>query len=96
MGVVFGVSIMNFNQVQIKRYKNDKNGRHDGATPPQLLMNLLQKTLVYSAVSRKVVGKKAHATIPKGIVGSFIKVYSSFQGNLRKWQETPWTYVCEC
>ena len=45
---------------------------------------------IYTAVSRKVVGK-VHATIPKGIVGGF--EFTVLQRNLKKWHERPWTYV---
>ena len=44
-----------------------------------LLMFVL--TYWYTAISRKVVGKKGHATIPKGIVGSF--EFTVLQSNLK-------------
>ena len=47
---------------------------------------------LYTAISRKVVGKK-HATIPTGIVGGFEVLF--LQRNLEEWQERLWTYVCE-
>ena len=49
---------------------------------------------LFTVISRNVVGKNVHATIPKGIVGGF--EFTIFQGNLKERQERPWTYVCEC
>ena len=50
---------------------------------------------MFTAISRNVVGKNVHATIPKGIVGGF--EFTVFQRNLKEWQERrPWTYVFEC
>ena len=40
---------------------------------------------------RERLSEKAHATIPKGIVGGF--EFTVLQRNLEKWQERPWTYV---
>ena len=50
--------------------------------------------LLFTAISRKIVEKDVHATIPKGIAGGF--EFTVFQRNLKEWQERPWTYVCEC
>ena len=47
----------------------------------------------YTAISRKAVRKKVHATIPKGIVGSF--EFTFLQRNLNKWHERPLEYLCE-
>ena len=49
---------------------------------------------LFTAISRNVVGKNVHATIPKGIVGGF--EFTVFQRNLKEWQERPWIHVCEC
>ena len=49
---------------------------------------------LFTAISRKIVEKDVHATIPKGIVGGF--EFTVFQRNLKEWQERPWTHVCEC
>ena len=38
--------------------------------------------------------EKAHATIPKGIVGDF--ELTVFQRNFKEWQERPERYVCVC
>ena len=57
-----------------------------------LLMFVL--TYWYTAISRKVVGKKGQATIPKGIVGSF--EFTVLQSNLKEWHDRSWAYVCEC
>ena len=35
-----------------------------------------------------------HATISKGIVGSFESI--ALERNLIEWHKRPWTYVCEC
>ena len=43
---------------------------------------------------RERLSEKVHATIPKGIVGSF--EITVFQRSLKEWHERPWTYVCEC
>ena len=48
---------------------------------------------LFTVISRNVVGKKVHVTIPKGIVGGF--EFTVFQRNLKEWQERPWTYVFE-
>ena len=49
---------------------------------------------LFTAISRNIVGKNVHATIPKGIVGGF--EFTVFQRNLKEWQERPWIHVCEC
>ena len=49
---------------------------------------------LFTVISRNVVGKKVHVTIPKGIVGGF--EFTVFQRNLKEWQERPWIHVCEC
>ena len=49
--------------------------------------------LVYTAFSRRVVGKKVHPPIPKGIVGSF--EFAVLQRNLKEWHERPLKCVCE-
>ena len=43
---------------------------------------------------RKRLSEKVHATFPKGIMGGF--EFTVFRGNLKEWQERPWTYVYEC
>ena len=43
---------------------------------------------------RERLSEKAHATIPKGIVGGF--EFAVLHRNLKEWHERPWTYVCEC
>ena len=48
---------------------------------------------MYTAISRKVVGKSARDN-PQGIVSGF--EFTVVQRNLTQWQERPWTYVCEC
>ena len=53
----------------------------------------LEFRLVYSYFE-KVVSEKVHATILKGIVGSF--EFTFLQRNLKECHERPWTYVCEC
>ena len=47
---------------------------------------------MYTAISRKVVGK-VHATTSKGIVGGF--EFTVLQRNLKELHERPWTFVCE-
>ena len=49
--------------------------------------------LVYSYFE-KGCRKKGHATIPKGIVGSF--EFTVLQSNLKEWHDRSWAYVCEC
>ena len=49
---------------------------------------------LFTAISRKAVGKNVHATISKGIVSGF--EFAVFLKNLKEWQERLWTYVCEC
>ena len=43
---------------------------------------------MFTAISRKVVGKSVHATIPKGIEGGF--EFTVFQRNFREWQGRQW------
>jgi len=50
--------------------------------------------VVYTAISRKVVGKNVHATIPKGIVGDL--GFTLLQRHWQEWHERPLMYVCEC
>ena len=45
-------------------------------------------TFLYTAISRKVVGKNVHATIPKGIVGDF--GFTLLQRHRQEWHERPW------
>ena len=47
-----------------------------------------QTTSTYS------LSEKVHASILKGIVGSF--EFTDLERNFREWHERPWTYVCEC
>ena len=43
---------------------------------------------MFTAISRKVVGKNVHATIPKGIEGGF--EFTVFQRNFKEWQGRQW------
>ena len=42
---------------------------------------------------RERLSEKEHATIPKGILGSF--EFTFLQRNLKEWHQRPWMYVCE-
>ena len=42
---------------------------------------------------RERLSEKVHATIPKGIVGSF--EFTFLQRSLKEWYERPWMFVCE-
>ena len=49
------------------------------------------RTKLYTAISRKVLLQKVHATIPRGNVGDF--EFTVLQRNLKEWHERPWTFV---
>ena len=49
------------------------------------------RTKSYTAISRKVLLQKVHATIPRGNVGDF--EFTVLQRNLKEWHERPWTFV---
>ena len=48
---------------------------------------------IFIQLFRERLSEKVHATIPKGIVGSFELTF--LLRNLKEWHERPWMYVCE-
>ena len=51
------------------------------------------ETVLCIQLFRDRLSEKVHATIPKGIVGSF--KFTFLQRNLKEWHGTPWIFVCE-
>ena len=52
------------------------------------------KHSLYTAISRKVVGKNVHATIPKGVVGGF--EITVLHRNFERMAREAMDYVSEC
>ena len=59
-------------------------------SPPSQILEILDVVNIIQPF-RKRLSEKVHATIPKGIVGGFVRPV--FQRNFKEWHESPRTYV---